>query len=377
MATLTWQDVAGQVRAPDYSEAASLITQGISGIGDSVKALGTASEQRRQAALVKEMMLVDMEAQGLQQRADLGMQLGKDLAVRTEKKDMKEFSKNQSFLEAGARKAALAGMSLDDYLANDKIFQSMGEGAKTYSASHLSDAYMRGDETRLSREEQAADNARQERHFQIQLSESRRQQAAANSRFEREFKLRERELTERKRQERENAGYISDDPLTNVAWRQRAAQTQKQLAPLQRAVELYGDMTPQEAAIKGGIVSSGKEAQAIAQQLEKKTGKKVETWMINQLLAEGGGANSIIPLNDFNNSAAEDYLMSLVKQTDAAKYNQQFFDEMTQLAREGKTYSPERMADFPIRTGINIDPELTKKATPSGKTRPGQPGKMY
>lgn len=178
MATLTWQDVAGQVRAPDYSDAAALITQGIQGLGKSVADLGSAPEQRRQAALAKEMMLVDMQAKGVQQRADLGIQLGKELDVRTEKKDMKEFSKNQSFLEAGARKAAMAGMKLEDYLANDKTFQGMSDGAKAYSASHLSDAYLRGDETRITMEERAKDDA-----YRAQRDAVQDRQWAANYRL--------------------------------------------------------------------------------------------------------------------------------------------------------------------------------------------------
>jgi len=373
MATLTWQDVAGQVRAPDYSEATELLTRGLGQISAAMQE----PERLRQEKLDRELKGLLVQSEMNNQTGNMIDRIDTKLKNEVKERDLKEFSKNQSYLESNARKAAMAGMTLDDFLANDPVYKSMGEGAKAYSASHLSDAYLRGDETRLQREEQAADNARQERHFQIQLAESRRQQAAANSRFEREFKLRQNELTERKRREREDAGYISDDPLTNVAWRQRAAQTKRQLAPLQRAIELYGDMTPDEAARKGGIVSSGKEAQAIAQRLEKKTGKKVETWMVNQLLAEGGGANSIIPLNDFNNSAAEDYLLSLVKQTDAAKANQIFFDEMTQLAREGKKFAPEVMKNYPLQTGIDIVPELTKSSIPNGKTRPGQPGKMY
>lgn len=377
MATLTWQDVAGRVAAPDFSDASAMITQGIAGLGKSVSDLGTAPEKRRLEEVAKQNQVLALQMGFSEDTVNKAIALDKSVDQRKEKEAVKEFSKNQSYLESASRKAGMDGIPLPDFLATDKVFQSMGDGAKAYSAANLSNAYTRGDETRITMEEQAADNARQERHFQIQLSESRRQQAAANSRFEREFKLRENELIERKRREREDAGFISDDPLTNVAWRQRAAQTKKQLAPLQRAVELYGDMTPEEAARKGGIVSSGKEAQAIAQQLEKKTGKKVETWMINQLLAEGGGANSSIPFNDFNNSAAEDYLRSLVKQTDAAKANQTFFDEMTQLAREGKKFVPEVMKNYPLQTGIDIDSKPAKKATPISGIRPGSPGKMY
>lgn len=159
MATLTWKDVDARIAAPDLTESASLITEGLRTLGDSVRALGTAPDERRRMAAAQELQRAQMEAgmsKELYREAD---NFFKDQAIRTEKRDMKEFSKNQSFLEAGARKAALSKMSLEDYLANDKVYQSMSEGARAYGASHLSDAYLRGDETRITMEERAKDDA--------------------------------------------------------------------------------------------------------------------------------------------------------------------------------------------------------------------------
>lgn len=185
MATLTWQDVAGQVRAPDFTDAAAMITQGISGLGNSVAAIGSAGDERRKIAAAKEL-------QQAQMAAGLSKELTKDTnnffneqTVRTEKKDMKEFSKNQSYLESGVRKAAMAGIPLPDFLATDKVYQSMGDGAKAYSAANLSDAHMRGDETRITMEERAKDDAYRAQQDLIQrqqwnatFAEQRRNNAA-------------------------------------------------------------------------------------------------------------------------------------------------------------------------------------------------------
>lgn len=159
MATLTWQDVAGRVAAPDFSDASAMITQGIAGLGKSVADLGSAPDQRRKAELAKQALLLNAEAGIVQDGAKQMDALGQRIKVDAKEKDVLEFSKNQSFLEAGVRKAALAGMPLADYLATDKTYQGMSEGARAYSAANLSDAYTRGDETRITMEERAKDDA--------------------------------------------------------------------------------------------------------------------------------------------------------------------------------------------------------------------------
>lgn len=182
MATLTWQDVAGQVRPPDYSDAAALITQGIQGLGKSVADLGSAPEQRRQAALAKEMMLVDMQAKGVQQHADLGIQLGKELDVRTEKKNMKEFSKNQSLLEAGFQDAGYQGKTFDEYLKGSKVYNDLPEDVKAYGASHFSDAYYRGQQAREQHLAREQNDRMQEAQLALQrqsLAENRAARAEA------------------------------------------------------------------------------------------------------------------------------------------------------------------------------------------------------
>ena len=129
-------------------------------------------------------------------------------------------------------------------------------------------------------------------------------------------------------------------------------------------------MSPREAADKGKTNGNwfrdgDAEAQDMAKNVERKLGKKVDTWMVNQLLVEGGGANNdfLNPRGEFDQGAAEDYLASLVKLQDAASYNQQFLDEMTQNARDGKTYQPENLKKFPLRSGVDPAAKKTKSSS--------------
>ena len=50
---LTWQDVAGQVAAPDFSDAAGMITQGVKSLGTAVSDVVNGPEQRRKADLLR------------------------------------------------------------------------------------------------------------------------------------------------------------------------------------------------------------------------------------------------------------------------------------------------------------------------------------
>lgn len=366
MATLTWQDVAGRVAAPDFSDASALITQGIG----QVSAAAKAPERLRQEQLDREMKGLLVQSEMNDRTSNMIDKIDTKQKNEVKERDLREFSKNQSYLESASRKAAMDGISLPDFLATDKVYQSMGDGAKAYSAANLSDAHMRGDETRSQREEQAADNARQERHFQQQFAAQQQQFRASESRANREFSLRERELGKREQEAREAAGLISRDAQTNIAWRDRAMQLSNQLAPIQRGMELYGKISPNEAAEKGGIMNKnwfangGREAQKIQTDIEKKTGKKIDTWMINQLLVEGGGADNtrMWPGGNIDNNAAEDYLLNLVQLREAAEYNQRFFDQMTQEIRNGKTYSADNLnKNYPIRTGVSAPLAAPKK----------------
>lgn len=175
MATLTWQDVAGQVRAPDYSEAAALITQGIHGLGKSVADLGSAPDQRRQLAAAKELQQVQVAAglsKDMYREADAYF---KDQTVRTEKKNMKEFGAVQSILEAGFQDAGYRGKTFEEYLKGSKVYNDLPEDVKAYGASHFSDAYYRGQQAREQHQTREAQLAIQRQS----LAESRAARAEA------------------------------------------------------------------------------------------------------------------------------------------------------------------------------------------------------
>lgn len=363
MATLTWRDVAGQVRAPDYSEAASLITQGISGLGNSVRDLGTAPEKRRLEGLAKQAAVIQMEQQGQRELAQTANQLGTVLKTERKEKDMEAFGSIQSLLEAGSREAAIKGVSLDDFLKSNDAYLKLPKGAQALGAAHLSDAYGQG----LTIREQQADNARQERQFMMnyqrqaeQFNRSYGLQAAGHAQSVKESNARIEALTKAEQKAREAAGLLSDDPETNLALRERRAQVGQQIAPLMRGMELYGKLSPQEAAKKGGMDTNwfkkaSDEAQAVAREVERSTGKKVDSWMINQLLVEGGGADNwrTNPAGGLDNSMAADYLQTLAELQDAAVYNQQSLDRMEESIRGGKKYSADILQGVPIRTGIS------------------------
>lgn len=184
MATLTWQDVAGQVRAPDYSEATELLTRGLGQISAAVQA----PERLRQEKLDREMKGLLIQSEMNNQTSNMIDRIDTKLKNEVKERDLKEFSKHQSYLESSSRKAAMAGVPLPDFLANDPVYKSMGEGAKAYSASHLSDAYMRGDETRITMEERAKDNAYRAQRDAIADAQWRQNHALAaeNARLARE-----------------------------------------------------------------------------------------------------------------------------------------------------------------------------------------------
>jgi hypothetical protein len=354
---LTWQDVAGQVRAPDFSDSSAMITRGIEGLGTGVQNLMAGPDQRKQAQLARELLSLKGQVEAGNQNVDSLGKLSSNIKATKKEKDIEAFSTAQSILEATSRELALSGKPFEE-LFKTEAYQALPEGARAYGASHLSDAYLRGDETRMQHEEQAADNARQIAQFNRQMAQSESHFRQSQARQDRELTLREAQIKKAEQEDRESRGLFSRDPNTNIAIRQRMGQTQQQLAPVERGIKLYGEMSPREAAKKGGVsnlfTDVSAEAQRMAANVEKRTGKKVDSWMVNQLLAEGGSADNayLNPRGGFDQGAAEDYLTSLVSLQDAALYNQRFLDEMTQRARAGETYTPKKLESFPIRTGV-------------------------
>lgn len=179
MATLTWQDVAGQVRAPDYSEASELMTRGLGQISTAVQA----PERLRQEKLDREMKGLLIRSEMNNQTSNMIDKIDTKLKNEAEKKDMKEFSKIQSFLEAGFQDAANQGKSFDEYLKGSKEYSSLSEGAKAYGASRLSDAYYRGQQAREQRLAREQNDRMQEAQLALQrqnLAESRAARAEAS-----------------------------------------------------------------------------------------------------------------------------------------------------------------------------------------------------
>ena len=175
MATLTWQDVAGQVRPPDYSDAAALITQGIQGLGKSVADLGAAPEKRRQAEVAQKNQLLALQMGFTEDSVNKAMALDKSIEQRKEKTAIKEFGAVQSILEAGFQDAGYQGKTFDEYLKGSKVYNDLPEDVKAYGASHFSDAYYRGQQAREQHQTREAQLAIQRQS----LAESRAARAEA------------------------------------------------------------------------------------------------------------------------------------------------------------------------------------------------------
>lgn len=235
MATLTWQDVAGQVRAPDYSEASELMTRGLGQISAAVQA----PERLRQEKLDREMKGLLIQSEMNNQTSNMIDRIDTKLKNEVKERDLKEFSKHQSYLESSSRKAAMAGVPLPDFLANDPVYKSMGEGAKSYGASRLSDAYMRGDETRISMEERAMDDAYRAKRDAIADAQWRQNHALAaeNARIARA----ERAALKAERDALKPKVWKTGNDKTDKAMTRLANQTGQQY--IEAAGEAYSELT--------------------------------------------------------------------------------------------------------------------------------------
>lgn len=327
MATLTWQDVAGRVAAPDFSDASALITQGIEGLGKSVSDLGSAPDQRRKAELAKQALLLNAEAGIVQDGAKQMDALGQRIKIDTKEKDVLEFSKNQSYLESASRKAAMDGIPLPDFLATDKVYQSMGDGAKAYSAANLSDAYMRGDETRITMEERAKDDAYRAQRDRVQ-----------DAQWARSFALSE-ETTRLARAERAEAKAAAA-ALKPKVWKTGDDQTDKAMTMLANTTGMqfieasgaaYERMTLSELG-KGyknlGAVSEvfGKvNAERRAQRLPM-----LPENVLKRIVDTGVGSNSTFDgLNDVDDAAIKDALLAAGKQFDTALRGREYYEYLS------------------------------------------------
>lgn len=327
MATLTWQDVAGRVAAPDFSDASAMITQGIAGLGKSVADIGTAPEKRRLEEVAKQNQLLALQMGFTDENVNKAIALDKNVDQRKEKEAVKEFSKNQSFLESGVRKAALAGMPLADYLATDKVFQGMSEEARAYSAANLSDAYTRGDETRITMAERAKDDAYRAKR-----------DAVSDAQWARSFAL-SAENTRLARAERAEAKKAAE-ALKPKVWKTGNDKTDKAMSLLAQNTGMqfieasgaaYQDKTLSELG-KGyknlGAVSDvfGKvNAERRAQRLPM-----LPENVLKRIIDTGVGSNSTFDgLNDVDDAAITDALLAAGKQFDTALKGREFYEYLS------------------------------------------------
>ena len=335
MATLTWQDVAGQVRAPDYSEAASLITQGLG----QVSAAAQTPERLRQEKLDQEMKGLMIQSEMNNRTGNMIDKIDTKLKNEVKERDLKEFSKNQSYLEANVRKAAMKGMSLDDFLANDPIYKNMGEGAKSYGAANLSDAYLRGDETRITMEERAKDDAYRAKRDAIADAQWRQNHALAaeNARLARE----ERAALKAER-----------DALKPKVWKTGSDKTDKAMSRLaaetgNRYIEASGARyADQKISDIGKNYKNLGAASALFDKVNRervKAGKQeMPITVFMRTLDTGVGSNNFGDgWNDIDDAAITEALRSAGKMYDTALAGKDYYERLSALVDGGAR--PEQM----------------------------------
>lgn len=327
MATLTWQDVAGRVAAPDFSDASALITQGIEGLGKSVSDLGSAPDQRRKAELAKQALLLNAEAGIVQDGAKQMDALGQRIKIDTKEKDVLEFSKNQSYLESASRKAAMDGIPLPDFLATDKVYQSMGDGAKAYSAANLSDAYMRGDETRITMAERAKDDAYRAKR-----------DAVSDAQWARSFAL-SAETTRLARAERAEAKAAAA-ALKPKVWKTGDDKTDKAMTTLANTTGMQF-IEASGAAYEGKTLSElgkgYKNLGAVSEVFGKVNAERraqrlpmLPENVLKRIVDTGVGSNSTFDgLNDVDDAAIKDALLAAGRQFDTALKGKQYYEYLS------------------------------------------------
>lgn len=323
MATLTWQDVAGQVRPPDYSDAAALITQGIG----QVSAAAKAPERLRQEQLDREMKGLLVQSEMNDRTGNMIDKIDTKQKNEVKERDLREFSKNQSYLESASRQAAINGIPLPDVLATDKVYQSMGEGAKAYSAGHLFDAYMRGDETRIRTEERNQDQAYREQQDLIQ-----RQQWNAS------FAEQQRNNAAMRQERAEDRAAAA--ALKPRVWKTGNDKTDKAMSLLAQNTGMqfieasgaaYQDKTISElgknyknlgaVADVFGKVNAERRAQHLPMLPEN---------VLKRIIDTGVGSNSTFDgLNDVDDAAITDALLSAGKQFDTALKGREFYEYLS------------------------------------------------
>lgn len=323
MATLTWQDVAGRVAAPDFSDASALITQGIG----QVSAAAKAPERLRQEQLDREMKGLLVQSEMNDRTGNMIDKIDTKQKNEVKERDLREFSKNQSYLESASRKAAIDGIPLPDFLAADPTYQSMGDGARAYGAGRLSDAYMRGDETRIHIKERNEDQAYraqqdliQRQQWNASFAEQRRNNAAM-------------------RQERAEAKAAAD-ALKPKVWKTGDDRTDK-------AMTMLANTTGMQFIEASGAAYEGKTVEELGKRYKnlgavndvfdkvnaERQAQRLPTLpdnVLKRIVAKGVGANSTFDgLNDVDDTAIKNALLAAGKQFDTALKGRQYYEYLS------------------------------------------------
>lgn len=323
--TLTWKDVAGRVEAPDMSQAASLITQGLTGLGE---AMG-GPEKRRQAELARQALIIDTQAKGLEQMSAFAGEAAKKEIASNEKKDLKAFSTVQSILEAGARDAARKGVSLNEFLAGNEAWNSLSDGARAYGTNHIGDAHNKGLDLAY-RDQQHA--------YQVKQDEIRNQQwqrthnlQAENARLARE----ERAALKAERDALKPKVWKTGNDKTDKAMTRMAAETGNRY--IEASGARYAD---QKISDIGKNYKNLGAASALFDQVNRervKAGKsEMPVTVLMRTLDTGVGSNNFGDgWNDVDDAAITEALRSAGKLYDTALAGKDYYERLSSKVDAG------------------------------------------
>lgn len=332
MGPLTWRDVAANVNVTNYADTSALITQGIAGIGEAVAKLGGAKDERRKLEAAQEL-------QRLQVESEMARILRKDTnaafdssELRTEKKDAKEFGANQASLEALFREGGLKGVSYSDLLKSEDYLR-LSEGARAFGASDFSDAYERGDETRIRRADAAANDRREQARWDA--SHQLAKQNAEEDRLYRQEGRKAREAAEAERLRNLPKVWNTGDDKTDEAITKLMLRTGHDWNEASGARYDTVDTASLSKGYKNpGAVGEIFNAINIRRMDEGKTA--LPEGVLKRLISTGVGSNSFFDgTNNVDDTAVEKAFEAFERQYDDAQSGRDYYTALSARVEDG------------------------------------------
>lgn len=374
--TLRWQDVAGQVDAPDTSSAAALISEGISGLGQSIQQILLAPETRRREALAMEAKLLGMQREMVGESANKLTSFGKEARELDNVRADEEWSGAQSLLEEAAWNAGLNGKSLDDVYKSD-AFQRLSPKAQSRAKDELSDVLRNAVGVRDQRIQQELANRRAAESMAIQRAQEARSQQLHKITLEKYAR------EEKERKAAEAAKRYSNDPETQRTLERRElalgeaffnAEGGEFSARGKKGGVTIGELTK-------GILDPDDAAEAetafnqFNRDFKKRTGIELPPGVLKSALDSGVGINDGLPgvFNDYDPDALNRHLALKADEYLALQVQRRNLQQEIEDARAGRYFRDPSLDALlkgvtPVRQAPT--PQVGKPYGPQGQKAP-------